>query len=160
MSHQNPSQILTGADTDPPDPGSQARQPPNARLDASNASQGDSAEKTLRLALIQAASEKDVDGYVRIPAMMLTAMAAMIQILEDTKESLQDTTDLLRQVISARGPTTTTTKTRLPRNQCPGQRQQPQRLNSQLRSGHQLPNPHRRMSTLTSTNQVRSSSGL
>lgn len=117
MSPRNPHQTLTGSDTDPPDPGSYQNQPPNARLHAPNtsdASPGESAEKTLRLALIQAAREKDADGYVRIPALMLTAMADMIQSLEDTKESLQETKDLLRQVISMRGPTTSASQPRLP----------------------------------------------
>lgn len=114
MPHQNPYQILTGTGTDPPDPDSQPPQPPKTRPNASDASQGESAEKTLRLALLQAAREKDEAGYVRIPALMLTAMAAMIQILEDTKESLQDTKDLLRQVMSTRGPNAPTSQAHLP----------------------------------------------
>lgn len=117
MPHRNPYQNLCGSNADPPDPGSQPLSPPNTRQNASNAlnaSQDDSAEKTLRLALIQAAKEKDEQGYVRIPALMLTAMAAMIQILEDTKESLQDTKDLLRQVISTKGPSLPSNQAHLP----------------------------------------------
>lgn len=117
MPHRNPSQTLTGPNTDPPDPGSQIGSPPNALYDASSASetpQGESAEKTLRLALLQAAREKDGEGYVRIPALMLMAMAAMIQILEDTKESLQDTKNLLRQVIANRGSAPPSSQPHLP----------------------------------------------
>lgn len=114
MPHRNPSYILTGADTDPPDPGSPPLSSSNTGFDAPNASQNESAEKTLRLALVQAAREKDAEGYVRIPALMLTAMAAMIQSLEDTKESLQDTKNLLRQVIASKEHATPSSQHHLP----------------------------------------------